>query len=187
MDTKTEIKMENGLKLYREFIASSFNIRKQSLNKLTDLIDKEKEFVAQEFLVKLKSILLNKHIEITVFSVLSKYDLIGKSLTSKDFYRVCKAEKIEICNQNTDFKKQTGKDLKAGCYFTHIDFPDESFIMLDERLKGKAMRRQQYHLLGYHFLHRNDGLKFWEAVKAGDGTNKEEAMYFAMMMLGTSY
>lgn len=178
---------EKGLELYEKFIMASFKIRKRSLSRITELIAKENQFDAKEFLIKFKSILLDKHIEMTVFSVLSKYDLIGKALTSKDFYRICKAENIAICNQNTEFKKQNGKDMKMGCYFTHKDLSDESFIMLDERLKGKAMRKQQYHLLGYHFLHRNDGLKPLEALSKNTDTKKEEAAYFAIMMLGKSY
>jgi hypothetical protein len=178
---------EKGLELYGKFIKASFKIRKRSLSRMTELIAKENHFDAKEFLIKLKSILLDKHIEMTVFSVLSKYNLISKSLTSKDFYRICKSEKIQICNQNIEFKKQTGKGIKTGCYFTHKDLSDESFIMLDERLKGKAMRKQQYHLLGYHFLHRNDGLKPLEALSTNGDTKKEEALYFAIMMLGKSY
>jgi hypothetical protein len=181
---------ETGLGLYKNFVSASFKSRKQSLSFITDLVSKENECDAQEFLIQFKSILLNKHIEVTVFNVLDKYDLINKKLTSKDFYRICKAENIEVGNKNKAFRAEHKGTLHASCYFRVKDFPG-AFIMLNENLKGKAMRRQQFGLLGSHFLHRDSLLKPTEAFAAMDNksadTRKEETMYFAIMMLGESY
>ncbi|MCA1625032.1 MAG: hypothetical protein LC768_13590 [Acidobacteria bacterium] len=179
-----------GLGLYKQFVKASFKSRKQSLSFITDLVSKENEYDAQEFLVQFKSILLNKHIEKTAFTVLDKYDLIGKKPTSKDFYRICKAENIEVSNKNKAFRAEHKEKLQASCYFRVKDFPG-AFIILNENLKGRAMRRQQFELLGSHFLHRDSLLKPTDAIEAMNNKSvdprKEEATYFAILMLGKSY
>ncbi len=168
---------------FKRFCLLDFDRRKIILAIVHREMNSEQDKELKSLLVQLESIFLDKHLKLVVALVREKYNLSGK-VTEKDFYRICEGENITVVNSSPD---PHAKKLKAGCVFTSSELEGEFFLNFDKRLKGKEKLRCQFHLLGKHFLHRQE-LPSAEQVFDKSETNKtqqEEAVLFALYFLDT--
>lgn len=145
------------MKLWFDFQNHDFKKRRFTVKVLAHRVwitknDKLPKCICQ-FFHDLHEEFLKRHIELTVREVKVKYRLTEKTPTAKDFYRICKAESINIVP-----KPEGDNPFKVNSYIVDKELPEESFITLDARSRGEARRKAMFALLGFHFLHKQDML-----------------------------
>ena len=87
----------------------------------------------KSFIIQVEGIFFDKHLKLVVASVPEKYQIKGRP-TQRDFYRICKGEKITVVNS---LPEPETKKIKVGCYFIIPDLEEKYFLNFDETLKGK--------------------------------------------------